>query len=251
MSSSVVKLKITKLFIKDLAGAIDRIKTSSTLQKPKYLQKGLERLESMLKLLERETDRKDAQYQRLAEVLEQTKAELVAPDTLSHGPMSTDLEVLHNMKCNVGNLSRALKEALSARNFHMDHAKELIDELSQVREELGKEQADHFASTAEAAHYKALIGTMHDLLWEGRVEIVNLTTRCETAEEAVATMSEGPGYHQCKVCFAGESNAFFACGHLACCMACAHQLPAVQDGSDTVRCPMCRKEGGYQKVFFG
>jgi len=251
MSSSVVKLNITKLFIKDLAGAINRIKTSSTLQKPEYLQKGLERLESMLKLLEGETDRKDAQYQRLAEVLEQTKAELVAPDALSHAPMSTDLEVLHNMKYNVGTLSRALKEALSARNFHMDHAKELTEELSQVREELEKEQADHFASTAEAAHYKALIGTMHDLLWEGRIEITNLTSRSESAEEAVATMSGGPGYHQCKVCFAAESNAFFACGHLACCMTCADQLPAVEEGTDTVRCPMCRAAGRCQKVFFG
>lgn len=124
-------------------------------------------------------------------------------------------------------------------------------QLRQMREELERVQADHFASTAKAAHHKALIISMHDLLWEGRVEIFNLTTRCETAEEAVATMSGRPGYHRCKVCFAAEFNAFFACGHMVCCMACAAQLPAVHEGSDIVCCPMCRAEGEYKKVFFG
>jgi len=251
MSSARVNFDVTKHTIDGLAGAINRMKTLSARYTPGQLQQSIGGLESLLKVLEGVCAKRHTEYERLAGVLESTKAELITPDAPTPAPASTDLDVLISMKYNVSTISRALREALKARNHHMDLTNVLTEELSQVRADLEKEQADHFAGMLEVARYKALVDNVHYLLWEQRIDIVNLTTRCDTAEAAVATMSDGPGYHQCKVCFAAESNAFFACGHLACCMACAAQLPAAHDGGDTVRCPMCRAEGEYRKVFFG
>jgi len=93
---------------------------------------------------------------------------------------------------------------------------------------------------------------MHDELFEAESQNGTLLSRCEAAEAAIALISDRAikiGYHQCKVCFAADSDAFFSCGHLACCMACAKQLPE-RAGSTAVHCPKCQKEGHYKKVLF-
>jgi hypothetical protein len=50
-----------------------------------------------------------------------------------------------------------------------------------------------------------------------------------------------PGAPVCSVCIQNESNTVYVeCGHMVCCMSCATKLD---------KCPICRKQGHWIKVF--
>jgi len=70
---------------------------------------------------------------------------------------------------------------------------------------------------------------MHDVCWEHWIKITNLTSKSETAKHRLQRCPIGLA-----TISASESNAFFACGHLACCMALTDQLTAVCQGTDII-----------------
>ena len=230
--------------IDELLGAVRRMKTFSELQTREERQEGFTRLERIAKVLLTGSHSNHTAIQDLADTLEQTKNELLMLKVEVHKPKETDLETTNH------NLSKALKDALRSRDMHKDHAQRLTEQVKYLRARLQHSEADLVANTAKLAERNEVLFSILQDKRDTYDEISHLTSRCETLEAATVLMSGGPGYHQCKVCFIEESDAMFPCGHVACCMSCAEQLPTLPF-SDSVRCPMCRTEGEYKKVYFG
>jgi len=178
---------------------------------------------------------------------------IVMPEVPSHKLTSGDLEVLRSFVAALdGPSHNTMSTDLGDHHSMQPTIERLTRELRQVREELAQAKTDCATEIADAKRYKDLVYLMHDELFEAESQNGTLLSRCEAAEAAIALMSNRAiqvGYHQCKVCFAADSDAFFSCGHLACCMACAKKLPE-RAGSTAVHCPKCQKKGHYKKVFF-
>jgi len=76
----------------------------------------------------------------------------------------------------------------------------------------------------------------------------NIASDTQTGSVSSALTSHN---HECSLCLDAESDALFPCGHVACCVTCAHQLSATANHADSeARCPICRAQGGFRKIYF-
>ena len=89
--------------------------------------------------------------------------------------------------------------------------------------------------------------------------VLDFTKRELESKKATIEMAKGletqegsaSHQHECSLCLDAEADALFLCGHVACCMSCAEMLPATMQGDELVaRCPICREQGPFRKIFF-
>jgi len=124
-------------------------------------------------------------------------------------------------------------------------------QFNRWRESAREAFAEERAALANAEH------TIENL----REQLEDCTCKCECpkhADQAGCVHAENLKVLQakleeinCCVCLNTQSDALFPCGHVPCCIACAHQLSASNSLAEGVaRCPTCRVEGQFKKIYF-
>jgi len=127
------------------------------------------------------------------------------------------------------------------------------------------------AFTAERAARADAVQNLHDqeaafanaeqTIENLREQLEECTCKCECEEhanqagckhaDAVQALKAKLEKISCSVCLNAESDALFPCAHVPCCMTCAYQVSASNNMAEGLaRCPICRKEGEFKKIYF-
>lgn len=208
----------------------------------------------LLAIQDEEARQKDRIQQRLRAKLAAAKQDIRTANWNSIRKKLVETKDLWEAQYNRATKLRIDLEEVRAELRHEKAARQVVvDALKKARRMLRQERLDRVDREEEFEDVLAqLAETEYDM--EELAEDLRRSEEMRKAEEIRREEERGrstnqSNAHECNVCCNADSDALFPCGHVYCCVPCAHGL-RLPENKSVPSCPVCRADGPFKKIHF-